>query len=75
MARGIRAGETRSAAQIEYDTTESIFAYFAERGLVSRLHRTLGSGTVVQAPGMIAGMVLELRGKVTSKINLFKVLL
>ncbi|OJD31021.1 o-methyltransferase [Diplodia corticola] len=58
MARGIpaaiRSGETRSSAQIEYDTTKSIFVYFAEKGLVSKLHRTLGSGAVAQAPGMIA---------------------
>ncbi|KAK8154318.1 S-adenosyl-L-methionine-dependent methyltransferase [Phyllosticta citrichinensis] len=58
MARGIpeaiRAGETRSPAQVEYNTTQSIFLYFAEKGLVAKLHRTLGSGAVAQAPGMIA---------------------
>ncbi|PSN67012.1 S-adenosyl-L-methionine-dependent methyltransferase [Corynespora cassiicola Philippines] len=58
MARGIplaiRAGEARSAAQVEYNTTKSIFHYFAEKGLVAKLHRTLGSGAIAQAPGMIA---------------------
>ncbi|KAK7540285.1 S-adenosyl-L-methionine-dependent methyltransferase [Phyllosticta citricarpa] len=58
MARGIpeaiRAGETRCPAQVEYNTTKSIFLYFAEKGLVAKLHRTLGSGAVAQAPGMIA---------------------
>jgi hypothetical protein len=57
-ARGIpaaaRAGQTRSAAQVEYDTDQNIFAYFAERGLQDKFHATLGAGAVAQAPGMLA---------------------
>ena len=57
MARGIpaaiEAGEDRSAAQIEFNTSTNIFDYFAEKGLADKFHRTLGAGAVAQAPGMI----------------------
>jgi hypothetical protein len=57
-ARGIpaaaRAGQSRSAAQVEYGTDQNIFAYFAERGLQDKFHATLGAGAVAQAPGMLA---------------------
>jgi hypothetical protein len=57
-ARGIpaaaRAGQPRSAAQVEYGTDQNIFAYFAERGLQDKFHATLGAGAVAQAPGMLA---------------------
>jgi hypothetical protein len=50
----IKHGETRSAAQITYGTTEPIFKYFADRGLQDKFHKTLGAGAVAQAPGMLA---------------------
>ncbi|KAL2759303.1 hypothetical protein ACRALDRAFT_1067839 [Sodiomyces alcalophilus JCM 7366] len=50
----IRAGETRSPAQITYGTEKSIFRYFADQGLQEKFHQTLGAGAVAQAPGMLA---------------------
>nr|A0A1U9YI02.1 RecName: Full=O-methyltransferase verK; AltName: Full=Verticillin biosynthesis cluster protein M [Clonostachys rogersoniana]AQZ42159.1 putative O-methyltransferase [Gliocladium sp.] len=50
----IREGQTRCAAQIQYDTDESMFRYFARNGLQEKFHKTLGAGAVAQAPGMMA---------------------
>lgn len=58
MARGIPdsllQGATRTAAQINYDTDDSIFAYFEKRGWVPRVHRAFGASQVAQAPGILA---------------------
>lgn len=54
----IRAGETRSPAEITYGTDKNIFRYFAEQeGLQEKFHKTLGAGAVAQAPGMLADYV------------------
>ena len=57
MARGIpascRAGTTRSAAQIVYDTDESMIKAFAQRGWLERVQRTLAGGALAQAPGIV----------------------
>ncbi|KAJ6151365.1 hypothetical protein N7470_007959 [Penicillium chermesinum] len=58
MARGIPAslkqGTVRTPAQINFDTDENMFDYFARRGWLQRLHRTLGGGATAQAPGILA---------------------
>lgn len=57
IARGIPASiskdSTRMAAQVEFDTDMDMFSYFASRGWVERLHRTLGGGATAQASGII----------------------
>ncbi|KAF2276639.1 putative O-methyltransferase [Westerdykella ornata] len=57
MARGIqqscRSDAVRSPAQINYDTDDSMFKYFTERGWVPKLHKTLSGGAVAQAPGIV----------------------
>ncbi|ETS77618.1 hypothetical protein PFICI_09680 [Pestalotiopsis fici W106-1] len=58
MARGIpgavQRAATRSAAQINYDTDDTMFTYFQHRGWVPELHRTFGSGALAQMPGLVA---------------------
>ncbi|KAF2106343.1 O-methyltransferase-domain-containing protein [Lophiotrema nucula] len=58
MARGIpgslKEGEKRWPAQINYDTDLDMFSYFNQQGWVGQLHKTLGSGAVAQAPGILA---------------------
>ncbi|ERF77099.1 hypothetical protein EPUS_09238 [Endocarpon pusillum Z07020] len=58
IARGIPAsvhkGTTRSAAQHNFDTDDNMFTYFDKQEWVPRLHRTLGSGAIAQAPGLVA---------------------
>lgn len=58
MARGIpaslRADAARTAAQINYDTDDSIFAYFEKQGWVPRVHRVFGASQMAQAPGILA---------------------
>lgn len=58
MARGIpeslRKDATRTAAQINYDTDDSIFAYFEKQGWVPRVHRAFGASQIAQAPGILA---------------------
>lgn len=57
LGRGIpascRKGETRMAGQIELNTELDLFAYFAQQGWVSRLHKTLSGGAIAQAPGIL----------------------
>ncbi|KAF9881765.1 hypothetical protein CkaCkLH20_00911 [Colletotrichum karsti] len=57
MARGIPdsllSGATRTAAQINYDTDDSIFAYFEKRGWLPRVHRAFSASQVAQAPGIL----------------------
>ncbi|KAI0456048.1 putative O-methyltransferase [Xylaria acuta] len=45
--------ETRSAAQINFNTDLNMFDYFNARGWVPRLHRTLGGGATAMAPGIL----------------------
>ncbi|KAL1856872.1 hypothetical protein Daus18300_010635 [Diaporthe australafricana] len=58
MARGIPASckhdATRSAAQVNFDTDDSMFKYFSDRGWVPKFHRTLSGGSTAQAPGILA---------------------
>lgn len=54
IPEAIEVGQKRCAAQIKYDTHESMFRYFASQGLQDKFHKTLGAGAVSQAPGMIA---------------------
>ena len=57
MARGIpascRAGETRMASQIAFDTDLDMFSWFAKQGALDRVHRTLGGAAIAQAPGIL----------------------
>ncbi|KAF3058036.1 Myricetin O-methyltransferase [Daldinia childiae] len=57
IARGIpgsvRADSQRTAAQINFDTDQNMFAYFQQHGLVPRLHQTLGGGAAAMAPGIL----------------------
>lgn len=59
IARGIPActvkGESRSAAQINYDTDLDMFEYFQHRGWTELLHRTLGGGAEAMALGIVDG--------------------
>ena len=56
-ARGIPAAceksATRSPAQINYDTDDSMFKHFMDQGWLPRLHKTLGAGAIAQAPGIL----------------------
>lgn len=57
MARGIpascRQGETRVAAQINFDTNLDIFSWWAKQGSLDRVHRTLGGAAIAQGPGIL----------------------
>lgn len=57
MARGIpaacRAGMSRSPAQINYDTDDSMFKFFTDQGWLPKFHKTLSGGAVAQAPGIV----------------------
>ncbi|KAF2729065.1 O-methyltransferase glim-like protein, partial [Polyplosphaeria fusca] len=57
MARGIPASvqksATRTPAQIEYDTDDSMFKYFTEQGWIAKFHATLGAGAIAMAPGIL----------------------
>ncbi|KAJ4390993.1 hypothetical protein N0V93_004592 [Gnomoniopsis smithogilvyi] len=57
MARGIpqacRSDATRNPAQINFDTDDSMFKYFHDRGWLPKFHRTLSGGAVAQAPGIL----------------------
>lgn len=46
--------QTRSAAQVVFDTDEDMFTYFQRQGWLPRLHRTLGGGAEAMAPGILA---------------------
>ncbi|KAF7596692.1 hypothetical protein BBP40_000615 [Aspergillus hancockii] len=52
MPASIKTGETRSAAQIAYNTDLSLFEHFAAEGRIAKFHATLGAGAVAQAPGL-----------------------
>ncbi|KAI1692507.1 o-methyltransferase domain-containing protein [Ditylenchus destructor] len=58
IARGIpeavRAGSTRCAAQVNFDTDLDMFAYFESQGWIPQLHKTLGGGAKAMAPGILA---------------------
>ena len=75
MARGIplacRADATRSPAEVNYDTDDSMFKYFTEKGWIHKFHKTLSGGAIAQAPGILEdypweevadGTVLDLGG-------------
>ncbi|PVI02648.1 S-adenosyl-L-methionine-dependent methyltransferase, partial [Periconia macrospinosa] len=57
MARGlpesVRADSTRCPAQINYDTDDSMFKYFTDKGWIAKFHKTLSGGAIAQAPGII----------------------
>ncbi|KAK5988145.1 O-methyltransferase verK [Cladobotryum mycophilum] len=53
IPEAVKQDETRSAAQITYNTDKNIFRYFAGQGLQEKFHKTLGAGAVSQAPGML----------------------
>lgn len=46
--------ETRSAAQINYQTHLDMFLYFQQQGWTELLHRTLGGGAEAMAPGIVS---------------------
>lgn len=54
LPAALKADESRSAAQIEFNTDLRIFEYFAARGLAQKFHRTLGGAAIAQAPGIVA---------------------
>ncbi|KAJ4357161.1 uncharacterized protein N0V89_001736 [Didymosphaeria variabile] len=57
MARGIPAacgaGISRSPAQVNYDTDDSMFKYFTDQGWIQKFHKTLSGGAIAQAPGIL----------------------
>jgi hypothetical protein len=56
MARGIPSScthLTRSAAQINYDTDDTMFKYFNDQGWIGKFHKTLSGGAIAQAPGIL----------------------
>ncbi|KAF2471774.1 S-adenosyl-L-methionine-dependent methyltransferase [Lindgomyces ingoldianus] len=57
MARGIPesigAGVVRTPAQINYDTDESMFDYFTEKGWIEKFQKTLSAGATAQVPGIL----------------------
>ncbi|RMZ66208.1 O-methyltransferase family 2 [Pyrenophora seminiperda CCB06] len=56
MARGIPSScthPTRNAAQINYDTDDTMFKYFNDQGWIPRFHKTLSGGAIAQAPGIL----------------------
>lgn len=57
MARGLQnscqSDATRSPAQINYDTDDSMFKYFTDQGWIPKFHKTLSGGAIAQAPGMV----------------------
>ncbi|CAI7602448.1 unnamed protein product [Penicillium glandicola] len=52
MPQAIKAGESLSAAQIEYGTNLSLFEFFSEQGRIEKFHATLGAGALAQGPGL-----------------------
>lgn len=57
IARGIPASLssdcTHSAAQVNFNTDQDMFTYFATQGWLPRLHKTLGGGATAQSPGIL----------------------
>lgn len=57
MARGIpeacRSDSVRCPAQVNYDTDDTMFRYFADQGWLPKFHKTLDSGAIAQAPGIL----------------------
>ena len=56
MARGIPSSCThsmRNAAQINYNTNDTMFDYFNDQGWIPRFHKTLSGGATAQAPGIL----------------------
>ncbi|KAI1778790.1 S-adenosyl-L-methionine-dependent methyltransferase [Hypoxylon cercidicola] len=57
MARGIppscKKDATRSPAQINFNTNDSMFKYFSDKGWVPKFHKTLSGGAIAQAPGIL----------------------
>ncbi|GAW14668.1 hypothetical protein ANO14919_040710 [Xylariales sp. No.14919] len=57
MARGIPLGckkdATRSPAQIDFDTDDTMFTYFTHQGWIPKFHQTLSGGAIAQAPGIL----------------------
>lgn len=57
MARGIPASlqkdAQRTAAQINYDTDDSIFSYFQKQGWTPRVHRAFGASQMAQERGIL----------------------
>ncbi|KAI0402333.1 S-adenosyl-L-methionine-dependent methyltransferase [Xylaria palmicola] len=57
MSRGIPASCRRSSArcpaQINFDTDDTMFKYFSDRGWNKKFHTTLSAGAIAQSPGII----------------------
>ncbi|KAH8160893.1 hypothetical protein CIB48_g7358 [Xylaria polymorpha] len=57
MARGIpqacKKDATRSPAQIDFNTDDTMFTYFTKQGWVPKFHQTLSGGAIAQAPGIL----------------------
>ena len=56
MARGIPSScthSTRNAAQINYNTDDTMFKYFDHQGWLPRFHKTLSGCATAQAPGIL----------------------
>ncbi|KAI0455778.1 S-adenosyl-L-methionine-dependent methyltransferase [Xylaria acuta] len=57
MARGIplacKKNATRSPAQIDFDTDDTMFTYFSKQGWIPKFHQTLSGGAIAQAPGIL----------------------
>jgi hypothetical protein len=57
MSRGIpascRKDVSRMAGQVNFDTDTDMFTYFTQQRWLPRLHKTLSSGAIAQAPGIV----------------------
>ncbi|CAI6334292.1 unnamed protein product [Periconia digitata] len=53
IPKSIEHGQKRWAAQINYNTDDSMFEYFRRSGWLPQLHKTLGGGASAQMPGIL----------------------
>lgn len=51
---GLSGNATRSPAQFNFDTDDSMFKYFTDHGWLSEFHSTLSGGAITQAPSLLA---------------------
>ncbi|KAB8070357.1 O-methyltransferase GliM2 [Aspergillus leporis] len=49
----LQASQQRTAAQLHFNTHESLYEHLAKTDWVEQFHRTIGAGATAQAPGML----------------------
>lgn len=47
-------GETKTASELFYNTDKPIYQYLADTGKATQFHKVTGTGSVVEAPGILA---------------------